>query len=155
MPKPLADFFSTMRDPEQGPKLMIEENYFVEGVLPGFTSRDIDEVAMNVYREPFVDKLSRKPINQWPNEVPIGGIPANVVETVSNYNAWLLETDTPLLFLYATPGALNPPEIVDWWAARARNMESAYIGAGLHYVQEDQPYAIGRAIADWYRRIDR
>ena len=33
-----------------------------------------------------------------------------------------------------------------------RTMETAYI---VHYVQEDQPYAIGRAIADWYRRIDR
>ena len=50
MPKPLADFFSTMRDPEQGPKLMIEDNYFVEGVLPNFISRDMDEAAMNVYR---------------------------------------------------------------------------------------------------------
>ena len=124
-------------------------------MLPNFISRDLDEVAMNVYREPFIEKAARKPINQWPNEVPIGGDPANVVDVVNNYNAWLLETDTPLLFLYASPGALNPPQIVDWWAARAKNMETAYIGAGLHYVQEDQPYAIGRAIADWYRRIDR
>lgn len=155
MPPPLAEFFTTMRDPVKGPELMIEQNYFVEGVLPNFVSRDMDAVTMDVYREPFVDKLSRKAINQWPNEIPIGGVPANVVETVANYNEWLLQTDTPLLFLYATPGALNPPEIVDWWADRARNMETVYIGAGLHYVQEDQPYAIGRAIADWYRRIDR
>ena len=155
MPKLLADFFTTMRDPIQGPELMIEQNYFVEAVLPNFISRDLNEVAMNVYREPFIEKAARKPINQWPNEVPIGGDPANVVDVVNNYNAWLLETDTPLLFLYASPGALNPPQIVDWWAARAKNMETAYIGAGLHYVQEDQPYAIGRAIADWYRRIDR
>jgi haloalkane dehalogenase len=28
-----------------------------------------------------------------------------------------------------------------------------YIGEGLHFVQEDQPYAIGRAISDWYRRL--
>lgn len=28
------------------------------------------------------------------------------------------------------------------------------IGRGLHYVQEDQPYAIGRAISDWYRRVE-
>lgn len=27
-------------------------------------------------------------------------------------------------------------------------------GLGLHYVQEDQPFAIGRAISDWYRRIE-
>jgi len=73
---------------------------------------------------------------------------------VSAYNAWLEETDTPWLFLYATPGALNPPAAAEYWAERAQNIETVYIGAGLHYVQEDQPYAIGRAIADWYRRLD-
>jgi haloalkane dehalogenase len=155
LPPPLAEFFSTMRDPVKGPELMVEQNYFVEVVLPSFTSRDIDEVAMAVYREPFLDKQSRWAINSWPNQVPIGGEPAEVVEVVANYNRWLMETETPLLFLYASPGALNPPEIADWWVTRARNMETVFIGAGLHYVQEDQPYAIGRAIADWYRRIDR
>jgi len=29
------------------------------------------------------------------------------------------------------------------------------IGAGLHSALEDQPYAIGRAISDWYRRLDK
>jgi haloalkane dehalogenase len=86
--------------------------------------------------------------------MPIGGEPADVAEAVAAYNAWLLETETPLLFLYASPGALNPPELVDWWAERAKNIETVYIGAGLHFVQEDQPYAIGRAISDWYRRLD-
>jgi haloalkane dehalogenase len=153
MPGPLRDFFLTMRDPVKGPQLMIEENYFIEGVLPGFINRDLDPVAHDYYRQPFLEKSSRKQINQWPNEVPIGGSPADVTEAVSAYNAWLLETDTPLLFLYASPGALNPPQLVDWWAERAKNMETVYIGAGLHYVQEDQPYAIGRAISDWYRRM--
>jgi haloalkane dehalogenase len=153
LPKQLGDFFRTMRDPVKGPKLMIDENYFVEGVLPGFISRDLDTVAHDYYRQPFLEKSSRKQINQWPNEVPIGGSPADVAELVAAYNAWLLETETPLLFLYASPGALNPPELVDWWAERAKNIETAFIGAGLHYVQEDQPYAIGRAISDWYRRL--
>jgi haloalkane dehalogenase len=49
---------------------------------------------------------------------------------------------------------LNPPEAADYWAERANNIETVYIGAGLHYVQEDQPFAIGRAISDWYRRIN-
>ena len=154
LPKPLEDFFRMMRDPETGPRMMIEENYFVEGVLPGFMNRDLDSVAHNVYREPFLEKSSRKQINQWPNQVPIGNEPASVAKVVADYNAWLLETETPLLFLYASPGALNPPEVADWWAQRAKNIETVYIGAGLHYVQEDQPYAIGRAISDWYRRLD-
>jgi haloalkane dehalogenase len=155
MPKPLADFFRTMRDPVQGPKLMVEQNHFVEGVLPGFISRDLDSVAHDVYRQPFLDESSRWAINQWPNQIPIANEPAGVTQIVTAYNAWLMETDKPLLFLYASPGALNPPEVVDWWVERAKNMETVYIGAGLHFVQEDQPYAIGRAISDWYRRISK
>ncbi len=153
LPKPLEDFFRTMRDPVKGPQMMIEENYFVEAVLPSFIFRDLDTAAHNYYRQPFLKKSSRKQINQWPNEMPIGGSPADVTGAVAAYNAWLLETETPLLFLYASPGALNPPEVVDWWAARAKHIETVYIGAGLHFVQEDQPYAIGRAISDWYRRL--
>ena len=154
LPPPLRDFFLTMRDPVKGPELMIEQNYFVEGVLPNFISRDLDSLAHDYYRQPFLEKSSRKQINQWPNEMPIAGSPADVAEVVTAYNAWLLETETPLLFLYASPGALNPPELVDWWVERAKNIETVYIGAGLHFVQEDQPYAIGRAISDWYRRLN-
>jgi haloalkane dehalogenase len=154
LPKQLADFFRTMRDPVEGPKLMIDENHFIEGILPGFISRDLDQAAHDYYRQPFLEKSSRKQINQWPNEMPIGGEPADVAEAVAAYNTWLLETETPLLLLYASPGALTPPEIADWWAERAKNIETVYIGAGLHFVQEDQPYAIGRAISDWYRRLN-
>ena len=155
LPKPLEEFFRTMRDPIKGPQLMIEENYFVEGVLPSFINRDLDSLAHARYREPFVEKSSRRQINQWPNQVPIGNEPASVARIVADYNAWLMETETPLLFLYASPGALNPPEVVDWWVARTKNMETVYIGPGLHFVQEDQPFAIGRAISDWYRRLQQ
>ncbi len=154
MPKQLGDFFRMLRDPVNGPKLLIDENYFVEIALPGFISRDLDTVAHDHYRQPFLEKSSRRPLNQWPNQIPIGGSPPDVAEVVAAYNAWLLETETPLLFLYASPGGLNPPELVDWWAARAKNIETVFIGPGLHFVQEDQPYAIGRAISDWYRRLN-
>lgn len=87
--------------------------------------------------------------------MPIGRQPQETHDIVTAYNAWLEETEIPWLFLYATPGALNPPETAEYWAARAKNIETVYIGAGLHYVQEDQPYAIGRAISDWYRRINQ
>ena len=33
------------------------------------------------------------------------------------------------------------------------NTEAQFIGNGKHYLQEDQPDAIGKAIADWYLRI--
>lgn len=155
MPQALGDFFRIVRDPENGPRMLIEDNFFVEGALPNFISRPLDEEAYNIYRAPFQTLKSRKQVNQWPNEMPIGGIPATTDKIVSDYNAWLEQTDTPWLFLYAKPGALNPEETADYWAARAKNIETVYIGAGLHFVQEDTPYAIGRAIADWYRRLSK
>ena len=154
MPTDLGNFFRTVRDPESGRRLLIEENFFVEQALPGFIVRPLAEEAHDVYRAPFPTEQSRIQVNQWPNEMPIGEVPRETHDIVTAYNAWLEETEIPWLFLYATPGALNPPEAADYWAARANNIETVYIGAGLHYVQEDQPYAIGRAISDWYRRLD-
>ena len=154
MPTELGNFFRTVRDPENGRKLLIEDNWFVEGALPGFIVRPLAEDAHNVYRAPFPTEKSRIQVNQWPNEMPIGGQPAATDRIVSAYNAFLEETEIPWLYLYATPGAINTPEGADYWAARAKNIETVYIGAGLHYVQEDQPFAIGRAIADFYRRLE-
>jgi len=154
MPTELGDFFRTVRDPDTGRQLLIEENFFIEGALPGFIVRPLAEEALDVYRAPFLTEESRVQVNQWPNEMPIGQQPQATHDIVTAYNAWLEETDVPWLFLYATPGALNPPEAAEYWAERANNIETVYIGAGLHYVQEDQPYAIGRAISDWYRRIN-
>ncbi len=37
-------------------------------------------------------------------------------------------------------------------AGKIEHLEAAYIGQGLHFIQEDQPDAIGRAISDWMRR---
>jgi len=85
--------------------------------------------------------------------LPINGAPPETVKIISDYNAWLETTEIPWLYLYATPGSQNPPEAADYWEKRAKNIQITYIGHGIHYVQEDQPYAIGRAIHDWYRRL--
>ena len=81
MPKPSYEamgplfekFFRTLRDPVTGPELMIKQNHFVEVILPSFVNRDLTEAEMAFYRAPFPDEASRKPINMWPNQVPIGG----------------------------------------------------------------------------------
>jgi haloalkane dehalogenase len=155
MPTDLGNFFRTVRDPQNGRKLLIADNFFVEQALPGGIVRPLAKEAHDVYRAPFPTEQSRIQVNQWPNEIPIGGQPATTTKIISDYNAWLEETDTPWLFLYATPGATNPPEAAEYWAERAKNIEVVYIGAGFHFVQEDQPYAIGRAIADFYRRLNQ
>ena len=153
MPPQWADFFRAMRDPASGHEAVIVQNAFIEQVIPGNVARALGDAEMDFYREPFPTEETRMPVLVWPNQIPIDGEPADVVEVVEAYNAWLAETEVPKLHLYASPGALNPPMVAEWLAANVPNIETVFIGRGLHYVQEDQPEAIGRAVADWFRRL--
>jgi len=154
-PSHKAKFSKMVRDPVLGRKLVIEDNWFVEVALPQGIVRPLDKAAHEAYLQPFPTEKSRIQVFQWPSELPIAGEPAATVEIIGAYNKWLEETDIPWLYLYATPGSQNPPEAADYWKKRAKNIQISYIGNGIHYVQEDQPYAIGRAIHDWYRRINK
>lgn len=146
-----ANFFRKVRAPVTGLKLMVEENYFVENTLPGSIMRQLSDEEMNRYRKPFLDPASRPLLAWWPSQMPIGGVPANTHNIVSQYNDWLRDTETPWLLLYASPGVLNPEPVAEYWSANAQNVKTLSIGAGLHYVQEDQPHRIGQVISDWYR----
>jgi len=41
-----------------------------------------------------------------------------------------------------------------WCEQHLPNLETVHIGPGSHYVQEDNPEAIGRNVALWYHRLD-
>ena len=66
---------------------------------------------------------------------------------------WMQGTDVPTLFLWARPGALNNEAFADAMVERARNIQTAFVKTGRHFIQEDQPEMIGRTVADRRRRI--
>ena len=66
---------------------------------------------------------------------------------------WMQGTDVSMLFLWARPGALNNEAFANAMVERAKNIQTAFVGAGRHFIQEDQPEMIGRTVADWRRRI--
>ncbi|WP_264754793.1 hypothetical protein [Marinobacter sp. LV10R510-11A] len=41
---------------------------------------------------------------------------------------------------------------MDQYRQQLPNLETAFVGSGLHYIQEDQPQKIGQAIAQWMDR---
>ena len=145
--------FKAFRDPEQGHQLIIEQNTFVEQILPGAVARELTEEERAVYRAPYADPASRKPTLLWPRELPIGGEPVDTTRVVEGIGRWMLATETPMLHLWASPGALNGPEVAAWFVQNLNNVQSSFIGPGLHFVQEDHPELIGRTVADWRRRL--
>ena len=150
----MGEVFKALRDPEQGQQMITKGNMFVEQILPGLMNLPLDEEVHSIYREPFIDENSRKPTLVWATELPIAGEPESNVEMLENISEFMGETQMPVLMLYASPGAIMSPQAVDWYVQNVSNLETGFIGQALHFVQEDQPEATGRAINDWLRRYN-
>jgi haloalkane dehalogenase len=75
-----------------------------------------------------------------------------VVAIVAAYDEWLKTSSVPKLFLKAEPGGiLSAGPDIDF--ARSLPAQKEVTIAGVHYVQEDSPHEIGRAIADWMSKL--
>ena len=151
-PEDVRKIFQIIRTPGSGYDLIVNKNFFVENLLPRAILRNLTEEEMNQYREPFKTMESRKPTWVWPNEIPIDGKPADVHKIVTDYNQWLQETELPKLLFYANPGGLTNASEVDWSEANLENLETIDLGQGIHYLQEDHPEAIGKALANWIQK---
>ena len=66
----------------------------------------------------------------------------------TEYADWLGRSNVPKLFLKAEPGAILANDrlvnLVRGWPALTEKTV-----AGIHFVQEDSPDEIGKAIVDW------
>ena len=143
---PAAGVFRRMRGPE-GEAAVLDENLFVELLLPGGVARGLTPEAHDRYRRPFAAREDRWPTLEWPRQLPIEGHPADVVERVEQYAAWLAGSDVPKLFVDADPGAVlvgRQRERVRSWPALTE-----VTVPGSHFVPEDSPHELGRAVAGW------
>jgi len=143
-----AEVFQGFRS-DRGRDLLVEQNLFVEQVLPNSVVRALTKDEMAAYRAPFLDPAAREPLYRFPNELPIAGSPVDVWAMAQAYHSWLLDTDVPKLFFWAEPGALISPARAAWLSDRLKACTSVPLGAGLHYVQEDHADLIGQQIAQW------
>lgn len=144
--------FRDMRDPEKGRQMIMENNMFVTDILPMMIDRPLGDAARAEYAAPYARVEDRLPTWVWPRQVPIGGEPASNVVLMEDIRTFMGDTTMPVLLVYVEPGVLIPPEAVPYYVGLIDNLETAFVGRGLHFIQEDQPVAIGRAVADWLRR---
>ena len=141
--------FKIMRTPVLGWVMISVMNAFIEKILPSAINRPLTKEEHDYYRAAFPTIRSRRPVRQWPREIPIEGRPADVHQAVSAYNKWLTGTDMPMLLCHAAPGGLTTAPMVSWCRENLANLTTADIGPGTHYVQEDNPHGIGEALEKW------
>ena len=131
---------------DKGEDLVLNRNMFIEGVLPASIIRQLSDEEMDAYRAPFAEPgEGRRPVLTWPREIPIDGAPADVVRIVADYGAWLSQNDVPKLFVNADPGSILVGRQREFCRAWPNQREVTV--AGRHFIQEDSPDEIGRAVA--------
>ena len=131
-----------------GEAMALEKNIFVERVLPGSVLRGLTEQEMAVYRRPYHNPgEDRRPTLTWPRQIPIDGEPPDVVAVASAYADWLAASTVPKLFVNAEPGAILTGAQREF--CRQWPNQTEVTVRGSHFIQEDSPHEIGRALAAW------
>lgn len=150
-PAAVRPAFELLRS-EAGETAVLDENFFVDRMLPQSIMRKIGDAERNAYGRPYATPgEDRRPTLTWPREVPLDGQPADVAEIVGAYADWLSTSDVPKLFINAEPGAVLTGPHREF--ARTWPNQTEVTVKGIHYVQEDSPDEIGQAIAAWRRDV--
>lgn len=150
-PEPSQAIFRAMRSPA-GKEIVLQKNIFVERILPASVLRPLSEEEMIAYRAPYLEAgESRRPTLTWPREIPIDGEPADVQAIVASYAEWLSCNDLPKLFINADPGAILTGPQREF--CRTWPNQTEITVKGIHFIQEDSPAEIGRAIASFLQGL--
>lgn len=132
---------------EAGEQMALEQNFFVETVLPKSIIRELTQEEMDAYRAPFADKISRKTTLDLARDLPIEGEPSDIATIVDQYGQWLAHSEVPKLLIVAEPGALLHGRNLEF--ARTWKNQKEITVKGIHYLQEDSPAEIGEAISEF------
>ncbi len=144
-------FFRKLRDPVKGPRMVGERNFFLKKGLPFGTKRKLTKKEKAYYNAPYPTIASRKALVVWPTQIPIDKDPEEVHQIISEYGEWLKKSNIPKLLLYAKPGMIIKKDKVQKIRNTFRNTSLKYVGKGKHFIQEDRPHEIGKAIQQWVR----
>lgn len=147
-PAATREFFKAQRTPA-GEDLILQKNLFIEYLLP---LRNIPEEAIEVYRRHYRNPgPSRQPMLSWTRELPIEGQPQDVNQIVDSYSRWLASSPLPKLFIDADPAGFLIGSQREF--CRAWPNQQAVTVQGSHFLQEESPDDVGKAIAYFVAKV--
>lgn len=152
MPPERVEMFKWFRTPE-GEKEVLDKNLFVETMLfeKGII-RELSDGEKEIYRYPTNRPGGTKlPGIIMPNDIPFDGEPAENHQLVKFYADWLVETDMPKLFINADEGHGLAGAARDH--ARTFKNQTEITVHGRHYMQEDAPDDVGKAVAEFVKSL--
>jgi haloalkane dehalogenase len=147
----VRDVFRSFRSPA-GEEMILENNLFVEKILPGGILRQLSDAEKAEYQRPYLHAgEDRRPTLSFPRQIPLDGEPADVTQIVTEYGNWLKQSNIPKLWIHADPGALENEAVRKF--CRTWPNQTEITVKGKHYLQEDSPQEIGKAIEEFVKRL--
>jgi len=141
--------FQDLRTPGVGERMALDENFLIEVLLPAGTNHRLTPAEYAVYAEPYADRASRRPLLQWTREIPIAGHPADVADLLTR--AWdaFGSARVRKLLIHGSPGAVVGADTVAWCRQTVPDLVTVDVGPGSHFLPEERPNEIARALAGW------
>ena len=153
MPADFRTGFRMMRTPGIGWMMISVANMFIKKMLPDMVFRGLTPEAQAYYASAFPNVASRKPVRQWPMEIPIDGQPADNYAVIKAYGDWLEQSQLPKILFHGNPGIIIRKDEVAWCRENLADLKIVDIGDGQHFIQEDNPHLIGAELSKWYATL--
>lgn len=146
--------FQRLRSPGEGERMVLDENFFVDTLLPAALPKGLSADDVEVYRKPFPDNRSRRPLLQWAREIPVAGDPPDVAERMAAAARHLEQADIPALLVHGQPGVLIGPADVARWRQSVRGASVVDVGGPAgHFLPEDRPEQVADALLEWVAQL--
>ena len=137
---------------DAGEELVLEKNFFVERILLADSATGYTDEEKAEYIRPFLEEgEDRRPTLTWPRQIPLDGEPNAVVEEVRKNAEFHKDSEIPKLFINANPGSILVGEQREF--ARTWKNQTEITVKGIHFIQEDSPDEIGKALSKWYKEL--
>lgn len=150
---PVQELVSLFDHREKSYNKVINDNFFINTVLPLAVLRTLTPEEMKNYREPFNTAKSRRPLWQYVLDLPTGKHQTDVVKMIHEYSLKLRESSIPKLMLYAVPGFITTIESVKWCKENMSNLEIIDLGEAYHFAQETIPEIFSENLLQWYKSL--
>lgn len=132
--------------------MILEQNMFVEQILPSGVLKPLSEQTLAEYRRPYLAAgEDRRPTLTGPRQIPLDGDPPDVAQTMQQYATWLASSPVPKLFVNADPGQVltgRARELCRTW-----HNQTEVTVPGRHFIQEDSGPQVGQAIGRWLEHL--
>jgi len=146
LPAEARELMSLLKS-DEGERIALETPIYEEVLARGIL-RSLRDEELAEYRRPFRRPgEDRRPTLDWARANPLDGQPADVDAIVGDYCDWLAHSTVPKLFINGDPGMGLTGARRDF--VRTWPVQREVTVPGLHFLQEDSPDEIGRAVAAW------